>query len=116
MIRLFLLNPNFKDTNIDANQDYYCPHCAMIEGILAYYPEIRKKIDVRYVNFKRPRVQIIPYIGVENQGCPVLIVDKHEDKTLTHDFNAHGNYRFTNNKYDIADFLTTKFGVGKFHP
>ncbi|WP_258104515.1 DUF3088 domain-containing protein [Marinoscillum sp. MHG1-6] len=118
MIRLFLLNPNFQDARIKPeNQVYYCPHCAMIEGILHYYPELRKKLEVIYVDFPRPRKMIVDLLGEENQGCPVLVIPAElETEVRVDDLSRHGDLLFTNSKYRIAQYLGDKFGIALPHP
>jgi len=44
--KLFLLKPDFHD---GTDQRYYCPHCAQLEGVLAFYPRLRKEIDMELV-------------------------------------------------------------------
>ena len=55
---------------------YFCPDCAMITGVLSYFPKLRYSLDVRYVEFPAPRNAIVELIGKENQNCPVLILDE----------------------------------------
>lgn len=69
--KLFLLGPDFEDGD---GLRYYCPECAQIEGVLSFYPQLRKELEVEYVNFARPRKAIAELIGELNQGAPVLIV------------------------------------------
>ena len=69
---LFMLNPWFDDGDIGL---FYCPDCGIIEGFLAYNPDIIKQIELISVEFKRPRPEIIKYLGEENQGSPVLVLD-----------------------------------------
>jgi hypothetical protein len=55
MIQLFLLNPNFIDPKqITREKLYYCPDCAIIEGVLSYYPELRK-IRHRLCRLRNPK-------------------------------------------------------------
>ena len=61
---LFLLNPNFKDDNKGIkDQVYYCPFNAMLEGVLKYFPHLREELKITYVDFPRPRKQIIEILG-----------------------------------------------------
>ena len=69
---LFLLKPNLNE----AGRVFHCPECATVEGVLAYHPEIRWALDVRYVDFARPRPEVIELLGEANQGCPVLILNR----------------------------------------
>lgn len=111
---LFLLKSDFHDTNLDPSQKYYCPHCAMVEGILQYYPQLRTLLDIRYVDFARPRAAIVELVGEEHQGCPLLVVDA--DYALAADFQSVGQLRLSNDKMKIATFLSQQFGLGRWHP
>jgi Protein of unknown function (DUF3088) len=51
---LFLLKHDFHD---GPGQPIYCPECAQISGVLHYYPQLRHVLDLRYVDFPRPRAE-----------------------------------------------------------
>jgi hypothetical protein len=70
---LFLLKENFTD---GPNSPYFCPDCAMITGVLTYFPKLKHTLDIRYADFPRPRQEIVDLLGANHQGCPVLILDK----------------------------------------
>jgi len=118
MERLFLLNPDFQDVNVDGTtQLYYCPHNAMIEGLLKYYPELKNKIDIKYIDFPRPRKQLVKLIGEEHQGSPCLVISKdNAGKVDTSYFNCSGEYLFVNKKELIARYFADKYHIGKLHP
>ncbi len=50
--------------------------CAPIEGLLACYPGLREHLDIRYVNFARPRQAMVDLVGEAHQGCPTLLTRK----------------------------------------
>lgn len=118
MEKLFLLNPDFQDIRVDGtNQNYYCPHNAMIEGLLKYYPDLRNKLEIIYIDFPRPRKQLIELIGEEHQGSPCLVISKENSEMVdTSYFTNHSNYLFVNNKELIARYLADKYHIGKLHP
>jgi hypothetical protein len=68
---LFVLKENFPD---GPGVPYFCPDCAYINGVLGYFPKLRHDLDVRYVDFPRPRKDIVELIGPDHQGCPVLVL------------------------------------------
>lgn len=115
--KLFLLNPNFKDNKTDNEEKvYFCPHCAMIEGVLQYYPQLKKLIEIYYVDFKKPRQAIVDLIGEENQSCPVLIVDfENKSNEETSYFNRYENKLFVNSTELITKYFSEKFGTGNLH-
>lgn len=100
MEKLFLLKPDFKDPKLDAEKKYFCPYCAIIEGLFVYYPHLRSQLEVNHVDFPRPRPAIVELIGEENQSCPVLI---KEDGS------------FINETKEIIQYLTTHYHIGEKH-
>jgi Protein of unknown function (DUF3088) len=69
---LFLISP---DSRPDRPEGWYCPDCALVEGVLAYYPHLKAALDVRYVAFPRPRQAIVELVGEPFQDCPALLLD-----------------------------------------
>jgi len=67
-----MLNPWVEENN---QGPFYCPDCGVVEGFFAYSPEVRDKIEIFWVDYKKPREKVIEYLGEENQGCPVLVLD-----------------------------------------
>lgn len=118
MEKLFLLKPNFKDIRVDSTeQDYYCPHCAMVEGVLTYYPSLREIIEVIHIDFQRPRNQLVELVGEENQGCPNLVISKQTNSNVQTDyFNSYNDVLFVNKKELIVKYLADKYKIGKPHP
>lgn len=100
MEKLFLLKPDFQDVKLDAEKKYFCPHCAILEGLLLYYPRLGDQLEVHRVDFPRPRPVIVDLIGEENQSCPVLV---KEDGS------------FINETRDIIQYLTDKYHIGQKH-
>lgn len=95
------------------------PHCAEIEGVIKYYPILKESIEIIYVDFKRPRQEIILLIREYNQGCPNLIIDKNDfenDEIETGYFKTFGKYLFVNSNYSITKYLSNRFGIGIPHP
>ncbi|MGL5362666.1 MAG: DUF3088 family protein [Bosea sp. (in: a-proteobacteria)] len=68
---LFLLRSNL---DVRETTGRYCPDCAVIEGVLAYHPALRQALDIRYVDFARPRQALVDLVGEGEQGCPMLLV------------------------------------------
>ncbi len=117
MTKLFLLKPDFTDVNADnEGKLYYCPHNALIEGVIKYYPQLEEMLEINYVDFKRPRQAIIEIIGEENQSCPVLIIDNKKDSGVdTSYFTLYGDKLFVDSTELITKYLAEKFGIGTAH-
>ncbi len=67
---LYLLKPNFQDKG----KLYFCPGCAEVIGFLEFYPAIKQHLSVKYVDFPRPRPELVSLLGEKNQSCPVLVL------------------------------------------
>lgn len=68
---LFLLQPGFTDPAYPG-KTFFCWHCAYLEGVLASFPELAKKLEVRRIPWPRPRKALVERLGEENQSCPAL--------------------------------------------
>jgi len=110
---LFLLKEKFED---GPGQPYYCPQCAEINGVLAYFPELRHRLDVRYVDFPRPRQAIIELIGEASQGCPVLVLGEKPEAELMEltSGNLNGRY-FISGPGEIARYWARVHNISRPH-
>ncbi len=59
---LYLLQPGFEDPAYPG-QKFYCEHCALMEGVLASFPELGKDLDIKRVAWPRPRHEVIALVG-----------------------------------------------------
>jgi hypothetical protein len=100
MQKLFLLKADFQDLNRADGKNYYCPDCAILEGLLSHYPRLRAELEVNYVDFVRPRKLLVDLIGEANQSCPVLVLE---------------NGSFINDPDEIRKHLTETFHIGHSH-
>ena len=110
---LFLLKPGFK-----ANEGgpFYCPDCAAVEGFLKYAPEIETRIDIRRIEFPKPRKEIADLLGEANQGCPVLVFDESSAIPPEAKKSEETGRAYLSDAREICDFLGRTFGVAKPHP
>lgn len=111
---LFLLKPSFPDPKIGPGL-FYCPHCAQVEGLLSLYPHLRHRLDVRYVDFARPRHEVIAEIGESNQACPVLILPATFGTASVAGRTAAGRTFFVGAD-EISGFLAEWAGIAHPHP
>ena len=109
---LFVLKPGFYDGEAGP---FYCPHSAAKESVLQYLPEIEEKIDIRRIDFQRPREEVIALIGEENQGSPVLVLaEGAEVPPEAHVYPRTGR-AFMHGTMEIGNFLSQTFGVMRPH-
>ncbi|MEJ8474005.1 DUF3088 domain-containing protein [Roseibium algae] len=97
---LYLLTPGFRDPAYPGD-NFYCWHCALLEGILASFPELAAKIDVYRIAWPRPRAELVALLGSENQSLPVLVL-------------SDGG--FIDDKDEILKALTKRHGFPLPHP
>lgn len=109
--KLFLLKPDFQD----GDQRYYCPHCAQLEGVLSFYPQLRKEIDVEYIDFARPRSAIVEVLGEENQDTPVLVVGGSLPASLKVPHGLANGRVFISGEENIELYLAQRYGIGLAH-
>lgn len=63
--QLFLMAPGFMNAGLGP---FYCGDSVSVEGLLGFFPDLRTKVDVNYIEFPRPRQAIVDLIGDDNQG------------------------------------------------
>jgi hypothetical protein len=110
---LFLLKPGFHD---DKGSPFFCPDCATMEGFLKYAPEAERRLDVRRIDFPRPRPEIVALIGAENQGCPVLVLGEGEATPAEAKRSLETGRAFISGSLPICEFLGRSFGLPRPHP
>ena len=102
---LFMLDPNSLKTE---GKPRFCPDCALVAGYLSFYPAVESGLTVRFVEPSRPRLDIVALLGKNNQGAPVLILDRDSTLATGVTFNEANGYRFINDPKVILDYLGTK--------
>ncbi|MBI5691223.1 MAG: DUF3088 family protein [Verrucomicrobia bacterium] len=113
--QLFLLTPNFADGRVGTGI-FHCPECAQVEGLLSYYPYLRGRVDVHYVDFARPRAEIVPLVGAENQSCPLLVLaGRPPEGMAVRQHDASGRW-FVAGAPAIAAYLAAVHGIPAAHP
>lgn len=69
--QLFLLRPGFHNGGLGP---LYCGDSVAIEGLLSFCPTLRDLVEVRYIDFPRPRQDLVAALGEANQSVPVIIL------------------------------------------
>ncbi|WP_404710736.1 DUF3088 family protein [Sphingomonas sp. MMS24-J13] len=89
---------------------FYCGDSVSVEGFLSFFPELRAKVDVAYVEFPRPRLPIADLLGEENQSIPVLVLAGKPSSDRVSVKQANG-VSFITNERDIRRYLSAKFDL-----
>jgi hypothetical protein len=110
---LFLLRPGFEDPAFPGRR-FYCWHCALVEGVLASFPQLKGRIDVERIPWSRPRQAVIALVGEENQSLPLLVLAP--DASSVHQTGRHHGRAFVADKDKILAALAERHGSPDPHP
>jgi len=110
---LFLLAADFDD----GGAPWYCRECAEVRGLLAYYPQLADRIEVRTPDYPRPRAAMVELLGEAHQNCPTLIIaDDRAELPATLPVKRANGRRFVDDAKSIGDYLAAAYGIGRPHP
>ncbi|WP_027547009.1 DUF3088 domain-containing protein [Bradyrhizobium sp. WSM2254] len=110
---LFLLRPGFEDPAYPGRR-FYCWHCALMEGVLASFPQLADKLDVERIAWPQPRQAVIALVGAENQSLPLLVLA--DGTTSRHQTGSHRGRAFIADKDAILAALSERHGFPDPHP
>jgi hypothetical protein len=110
---LFLLKPGFEDPAWPG-QRFYCWHCALMEGVLASFPDLARRLDVERIAWPRPRREVVALAGAENQDLPLLVLAAGE--TSAHKTGSFQGRDLVAGKDAILAALTQRHGFPVPHP
>lgn len=111
--KLFLLRPGFEDPAFPG-QLFYCWHCALMEGVLASFPELARRLDVERIAWPRPRDAVIALVGRENQSVPLLLLA--QGTTSRYQTGTFEGRAFIAEKDKILAALSERHGFPDPHP
>lgn len=104
---LFLLAPGFESNN----RRQYCPECAEIWGVLAYFPAIRESLEIHYLAIDKPRNALVKLLGEANQNCPTLVLGSASPIYQDCGITDHQGLSFIDNARDIGRYYAARFGT-----
>ncbi len=113
--QLFLLKPFFADASV-AEGLFHCPGSARIEGLLSFYPFLRARLDVRYLDFAKPRSPLPELLGPEHQSCPVLVLGAPAPAGAEGVSRTASGRCFVSGSENIAPYLARVHGIPAPHP
>jgi hypothetical protein len=111
--RLFLLRPGFTDP-VYPGQVFYCWHCALMEGVLASFPDLAARLDVERIAWPRPRQAVVALVGEQNQSVPLLVLGEGSPDDA--EAESYGEIRFIAGKDRILAALSRRHGFPDPHP
>ena len=104
---LYLLAPGFEDNN----RREYCPECAEVWGLLAYFPAIKEALNIHYMPIDRPRVALTELLGEDNQNCPTLVLDYNAEIPVGVQTKSANGHTFIDNARDIGMYFAQEYGT-----
>lgn len=111
--RLFMLKPGYQD---GGEGPFYCPGSLKLEGLLAWFPQVRQALDVQYIEFPRPRRVLVDLIGEDNQGAPVLVLGGSAPAGVDRSHvKRHNATEFVNGSDHILAYLSAVHGLPTDH-
>jgi hypothetical protein len=106
--QLFLMAPGFTNAGLGP---FYCGDSVSVEGLLGFFPDLRSKVDVNYIEFPRPRQAIVDLIGEDNQSVPVLVLAEDSPVPRSKSLQKERGRYFLSDEREIRDYLSTCFGL-----
>lgn len=111
--RLYLLKPHFMD---QGRGPYFCPGCAQMVGLVGFYPALKEQLEVRYLDFPRPRAELVELLGEENQSCPLLVLkEAPADPPPSLPLQQARGHWFVEGADEISRYLAYARGIGIPH-
>jgi hypothetical protein len=112
--RLFVLRPDFADAR-HGSASFFCPDSALVQGLLSFYPRLSESIEVTYVDFPRPRKEVVALLGEGHQSCPVLVLPEGASSPEAQVSPDTGRSFFVG-ALPIAGYCAATFATGRPHP
>lgn len=104
---LFVLPPGF----IDNNRREYCPECAEMSGLLAYFPAIKDALDIRHVGIDHPRHTITAVLGNGAFNAPTLVLAAKTILPPEIDFGVANGRTYLDSIRTISALFAQRYGT-----
>ncbi|MBC6983377.1 DUF3088 family protein [Caulobacter sp. 17J80-11] len=103
--RLFLLPHDIDKDGLR----WFCPPCAMVEGFLGWFPQVRDDLDIVTAPFPRPRGPVAELFGEDHPGSPVLVLA--EGSPDDEDMQVANGLRYLDDAKAILRYLADRRGL-----
>ena len=104
---IFMLAPGFEDND----RREFCPECAELFGLLAYYPAIRDAVEIVHVGIDQPRMPINAILGEGNFNAPTLIIAEGTDSPDGVSFKTANGHKYMDSARAIAALWAARYGI-----
>lgn len=103
---LFLLPAGFQDHG----RWEYCPECAEINGLLAWFPTIRESLRIEHQPLAHPRPGLVALLGDGRWNCPTLVLAP-DSPDCGRDIPVANGRRHLGSARAIGAYYAARFGV-----
>lgn len=103
--KLFLMKPGFSNAGLGP---FYCGDSVSVEGLLGFFPDLRDRVDIIYIDFPRPRQGIVDLIGEGHQSVPVLVLADDRTDAAGVDTKTAGGRRYIDDEKRIRQYLSAR--------
>lgn len=104
---LFVFRPGFTDRG----SRWFCPYSAQVIGFLSYYPEVRGTVDLRELDFPRPRQAMVDLVGADHQSAPLLVLAGDPPAIADVTIAEANGHRFVEKTIEILRYLAATRGL-----
>lgn len=104
---IFMLPPGFEDNS----QRQFCPECAELFGLLAYYPAIRDAVEIVHIGITHPRAPITDVLGEGNFNAPTLVLASGTDTPDGVSFKTANGRKYIDSTRGIAALWAARYGI-----
>ncbi len=109
---LFVLRPGFSDRGTR----WFCPYSAQVIGFLSYYPQVRDTVDLRELDFPRPRQAMVDLVGPDHQSAPLLVLADGDAGAIDGvTIGEASGHRFVEKTIEILRYLSATRGLPAPH-
>lgn len=104
---IFMLAPGFEDNG----RREFCPECAELFGLLAYYPAIRDAVEIVHVGIDHPRAPINDLLGEGHFNAPTLVIAQGKDGPHGVPFKTVNGRKYMDSARTIAALWAARYGI-----
>lgn len=104
---IFMLPPGFEANG----RREFCPECAELFGLLAYYPAIKDAVNIVHVGIAHPREQMIDILGAGDFNAPTLLLAEGTDTPDGVSFKTANGRKYIDSARGIAALWAARYGI-----
>lgn len=104
---IFMLAPGFEAND----RREFCPECAELFGILAYYPAIRDAVEIVHIGIDHPREPINALLGEGEFNAPTLVLAAGTNSPEGVRFKTANGRTYIDSARAISALWAARYGI-----